>query len=246
MRRGPHGWHRGTGHGGWMRHCGWGRAGHRGRWSSGSGHRSCGRTRRSASVLSWLGNRARARYDRTNPENCYKAKAARKHDRTPLSYGRPSTQRASAGFVRMDNPPIRACGPRPRAQLRTRPGRQRCMGSAGVANPARRANQLGLPESGQALETKIFLFTRILICVIDPPSPCHQRDVSRSSRNVARVAMDACGVRRDFSRRTKTLQRTAKSCGPGAATLASIHAALWWRGNGDNKGRSPGRARSKP
>jgi hypothetical protein len=42
---------------------------------------------------------------------------------------------------------------------------------------------------------------------------------------------------------TKTRQRTAKSCGPGAATLASIHAAQWWRGNGDNKGRSPGRAR---
>ena len=46
--------------------------------------------------------------------------------------------------------------------------------------------------------------------------------------------------------RTKRWQRTAKSCGPGAATLASIHAAPWWRGNGDNKGRSPGRARSKP
>src|SRR5262245_44782451 len=54
--------------------------------------------------------------------------------------------------------------------------------------------------------------------------------------------MDACCVR-CFVRRTKTRQRTAKSCGPGAATLASIHAAPWWRGNGDNKGRSPGRAR---
>ena len=38
-------------------------------------------------------------------------------------------------------------------------------------------------------------------------------------------------------------QRTAKSCGPGAATLASIPAGPCWRGNGDNKGRSPGRAR---
>jgi len=46
-----------------------------------------------------------------------------------------------------------------------------------------------------------------------------------------------------FARRTKTQQRTAKSCGPGAATLASIRAAPWWRGNGGKKGRSPGRAR---
>jgi hypothetical protein len=38
-----------------------------------------------------------------------------------------------------------------------------------------------------------------------------------------------------FARRTKTLQRTAKSCGPGAATVASIHAGLCWHGNGDKK-----------
>jgi len=37
--------------------------------------------------------------------------------------------------------------------------------------------------------------------------------------------------------------RTAKSCGPGAATVASIRAGPCWRGNGDNKCRSPGRAR---
>ncbi|KAH2824546.1 hypothetical protein KXW08_007917, partial [Aspergillus fumigatus] len=41
--------------------------------------------------------------------------------------------------------------------------------------------------------------------------------------------------------RTKTRRRTAKSCGPGAATLASIPAGPCWQGNGDNKGRSPGR-----
>jgi len=41
-----------------------------------------------------------------------------------------------------------------------------------------------------------------------------------------------CGVRRVHAGRTKTLQRTAKSCGPGAATLASIHAGPCWRGNG--------------
>src|ERR1700751_6033906 len=37
--------------------------------------------------------------------------------------------------------------------------------------------------------------------------------------------MDACGVRRVHSRQTRTRQRTAKSCGPGAATLASIRPA---------------------
>ena len=39
------------------------------------------------------------------------------------------------------------------------------------------------------------------------------------------------------------LLRTAKSCGPGAATLASIPAGLCWRDNGGKKGRSPGRVR---
>ena len=43
--------------------------------------------------------------------------------------------------------------------------------------------------------------------------------------------------------RAKRLRRTVKSCGPGAATLASIPACLCGPGNGGNKGRSPGRAR---
>ena len=58
----------------------------------------------------------------------------------------------------------------------------------------------------------------------DLPSPRRQRDVSRSSRSVVRVAMDAAASG-GVSRRTKTPQRTAKSCGPGAATLASIRPA---------------------
>ena len=75
------------------------------------------------------------------------------------------------------------------------------------------------------------------------PARAATRDDARSSRSVARVAMDACCVSAMQIVRTKTRQRTAKSCGPGAATLASIHAAPWQRGNGDNKGRSPGRVR---
>ncbi len=89
----------------------------------------------------------------------------------------------------------------------------------------------------------IFCFTEVRIRGLTCPSPRRLRDVSRSSRNVVRVAMDACRVRWVHSRRTKTRRRTAKSCGPGAATVASIHAALWWRGNGDKNRRSPGRSR---
>jgi hypothetical protein len=58
----------------------------------------------------------------------------------------------------------------------------------------------------------------------------------------ARDAMDAAASG-GFARRTKRPQRTAKSCGPGAATVASILSGLCWGGNGDNKRRSPGRAR---
>ncbi len=52
-----------------------------------------------------------------------------------------------------------------------------------------------------------------------------------------------CGRQAGFARRAKRSQRTAKSCGPGAATVASIPAGLCWRGNGDKNRRSPGRAR---
>ena len=54
--------------------------------------------------------------------------------------------------------------------------------------------------------------------------------------------MDAVMSRASCTQTTAKL-RTAKSCGPGAATVASIHAGLCWQGNGDKKRRSPGRAR---
>ena len=113
-----------------------------------------------------------------------------------------------------------------------------CRGSA-----AGRANQFGSPESCQALQLKIFCFTVFLICGRRCPARAAMRGASRSSRNVARVAMDACGVRLAYVGPAKTPQRTAKSCGSGAATVASIPAGLCWQGNGDNKRRSPGRAR---
>ena len=73
-----------------------------------------------------------------------------------------------------------------------------------------------------------------------------KRDVSRDRHATSgRNAMDAASVRQFAAGRERKL-RTAKSCGPGAATVASIRAGPCWCGNGDNKRRSPGRARRKP
>jgi hypothetical protein len=89
---------------------------------------------------------------------------------------------------------------------------------------------------------KIFRFTVILICGITDSARAARRDVSRSSRSVARVAMDACGVR-------LASPSQAKRCGVrrNRVVLAPrpwrLSAPPVWDGNGDNKGRSPGRAR---
>jgi len=93
-------------------------------------------------------------------------------------------------------------------------------GCAGQRGP----NSFDLAESCQAAESKIFLFTGILICGIEHPARATMRDVSRSSRNVVRVAMGRCGVSAVQTAQTKRWQRPVKSCGPGAATLA-----LRWR-----------------
>jgi hypothetical protein len=50
-------------------------------------------------------------------------------------------------------------------------------------------------------------------------------DASRSSRNVGAGCDGRCGVRCVKACPAKRLQRTAKSCGPGAATVASIRPA---------------------
>ena len=62
-----------------------------------------------------------------------------------------------------------------------------------------------------------------------------------SSRNVGAGCGGRCGVRR-VSRQTKTRQRTVKSCGPGAATLA-LPAGACSRITGARKAASPGRSR---
>ncbi len=53
---------------------------------------------------------------------------------------------------------------------------------------------------------------------ITPPSPCRKKGRCASSRNVGAGCDGRCGVR--CLHRAKRAQRTAKSCGPGAATLA--------------------------
>jgi hypothetical protein len=68
-----------------------------------------------------------------------------------------------------------------------------------------------------------------------------ERGVSRSSRRLARDAMDASTARDECGD-----ARTAKPCGPDAPTLASSLRDEHPAGDGGNKARSPGRARNKP
>jgi hypothetical protein len=75
------------------------------------------------------------------------------------------------------------------------------------------------------------------ISTMTPRVSRRMRGGSRSSRTLRWDAVDA-GV---CERRTQH-QRTAKSCGPGAPTLA----LSFLRSDGGKKARSPGRARRKP
>ena len=73
--------------------------------------------------------------------------------------------------------------------------------------------------------------------------PClHEGTLRIVHGSLARVAMDVAASG-GLARRTRRPRRTAKSCGPGAATVASILSGPCWGGNGDNQRRSPGRAR---
>jgi hypothetical protein len=92
------------------------------------------------------------------------------------------------------------------------PGRRRVL-------PIRHDGQIS--KTRQALQAKIFCFSASAICAILRSSCTHKRDVSRSSRTLGRDAMDALASARSMSRGRKRSRRTAKSCGPGAATLAS-------------------------
>ena len=99
-----------------------------------------------------------------------------------------------------------------------------CFGAAPVLQIRHMQTGFGLSESCQAPAVKRFLFTGIPIYVISPPSPCHRE--GRFAIVTKRGAgcdgpLPASGVLHPTKRR----RRTAKSCGPGAATLASIRPA---------------------
>ena len=113
-----------------------------------------------------------------------------------------------------------------------------------VAYSARRANHFGLPESCQVSQAKIFCFTEMAIGFITCPSPRHHEGtLAQSSRNVC-AGCDGRSLR----------QQGANRADENAAAYGEV---VWsWRrdpgvyplrlcgdGNGDNKGRSPGRAR---
>jgi hypothetical protein len=98
------------------------------------------------------------------------------------------------------------------------------------------------PKSCQPLYSKIFRFTRILIYVMSSPSTPLRDDAHRHVF-VGAGCDGRCGVRRGLCPPGETLRRTVKSCGPGAATLASIRPARAGPATGARKAVPRGRVR---
>jgi hypothetical protein len=94
--------------------------------------------------------------------------------------------------------------------------------------------------SAKNISLRGLLDTALLIPAVPPRL---KRGVSRSSRTWVRDAVAACGAKTNAHS-----QRTAKSCGPDAPTLASSRPRCLriTACDGDNKPGSPGRARRKP
>jgi hypothetical protein len=120
---------------------------------------------------------------------------------------------------------------RPKSIAKTLPDTRRLVrprivrdGFRGVAKSARRANHFDFAESCQAPKSKIFCFTEDPNQAHNPSRPEPIRGTLRGRHETLGLGCDGrCGVR--CLHRTKAPQRTAKSCGPGAATLASIRPA---------------------
>src|ERR1700730_16818498 len=93
----------------------------------------------------------------------------------------------------------------------------------------------------QSLLKKYFASPIPQIKTISHVVPARWRGVSRSSRTLARNAVDALALQDEWR-----LRRTVKSCGPDASTPASSLADKYPLGDGDKKARSPGRARRNP
>jgi hypothetical protein len=112
-------------------------------------------------------------------------------------------------------------------------------GRMSVTFPARRANHQ-FPSSHGFKNIPLF---RIPKPWHNPPRPApNSRDVSRSSRYVGHGMRWTLWRQVSFTGR-KRMQRTAKSCGPGAATLALRWRKQFLPATGARKAASPGRAR---
>ena len=103
-------------------------------------------------------------------------------------------------------------------------------------------NRIKLMLPVQSPSQKYFRSRLTQITHISFAIPAHTQGAFRD-RHERRAgdAMDAGGAADESA-----ISRTAKSCGPDAPTLASSLAEATPRGDGGNKARSPGRARSKP
>src|SRR5213595_2888021 len=100
-----------------------------------------------------------------------------------------------------------------------------------------------LSELCQAQKNKKFRFTRIPISVITRPSRTLRRGDAHRHVSWARDAMDG-GLHPGSLLPDETLARVRRSrvvLAPRPWRLSAP--ALSWRGNGDNKRRSPGRSR---
>jgi hypothetical protein len=118
-----------------------------------------------------------------------------------------------------------------------------CAGATqGVANSARRANH---PVSCQGRKSKYFSLPEFRFTVSTMPSRAHG-GTFRDRHDTQGAGCDGRCERQVIFTGRKRWQRTAKSCGPGAATLASSYVGESPRGDGGKRGRSPGRARRKP
>ena len=110
-----------------------------------------------------------------------------------------------------------------------------------MTNSARRANHFPIyGKHVKPLTQKYSAFQNTQISGISPSIP-PGKGTDRDRHETWGGMRWTLGVRQ-LCCRTKRSQRTAKSCGPGAATVASIMPACAG-GNGDKKRRSPGRAR---
>src|SRR6476659_3683537 len=106
----------------------------------------------------------------------------------------------------------------------------------------RRANHFRLSECVSSPEIKyISLFQKC------KPGYIHRHPVpTRGALAIVTNVGRGCGGRESCDRRAR-LKRTAKTCGPDVAVLASMHPwAIAFGALGRQKSRSPGRARYKP